>query len=87
MTPMQVCEMLIGPSPVIAQLMGYHRTAGYGWHQAATNRDAGDLPSTRIMRAILAHAAQNNIPLRPGHLIWGATRAEVEALLAMRAAA
>jgi hypothetical protein len=87
MTPMQVCEALIGPAPMLSQILGYHRTAGYGWHQAATTRDAGDLPSTRIMRALLAHAAKNEIPLRPDHLIWGARRSEIEALVGRKAAA
>lgn len=48
---------------------------------------AGDMPSARVMRSLLAHAAAKGIPLKPEHLIWGAPAAEVEALLKQMAAA
>lgn len=81
LTPIQVCERMIGPPPVLAGINSYDRTAAYGWRQAAKNRDAGDFPSTRVMRALLAHAAARGIPLRAEHLIWGARAADIEALL------
>lgn len=82
LTPIQVCERMIGPPPVLAEINSYDRTAAYGWRQAAKNRDAGDLPSTRVMRALLAYASARNIPLTADHLIWGAPASEIEALLA-----
>ncbi len=82
LTPLEVCERLIGPPAVIAELLGYVRTAPVQWRRGAENRDAGDLPSARIMRSLLAHAAARKIPLTAEMLIWGASAAEIEALAA-----
>jgi len=39
------------------------------------------------MRTLLQHSRQHNLGLTADHLIFGATRAEVDAILAARAAA
>lgn len=85
MTPSDVCERLIGIG-VIAKVLGYDRSAPFQWRHASKTRDAGDLPSARAMRRLLAHAAARQIPLTAEHLIWGADAAEIEALAAGLAA-
>lgn len=84
---MEVCFRLIGPHAVIAEIVGYGPTAPYLWERGARNRDAGDLPSAPIMRALLAHSAARGLGLTAEHLIWGAEEAEIEAILAARTAA
>jgi len=79
LTPLAICERLIGPPEVLGGVAGLGPKAAYGWRRPSKNRDAGDL-SPRIMRALLAHAAARGIPLRADHLIWGAPAAEIEAL-------
>ncbi|MBA83286.1 MAG: hypothetical protein CML69_10780 [Rhodobacteraceae bacterium] len=75
--------MLIGPLPVLSQLAGLNEKAAYLWRRKSAWREAGDMPP-RVNRRLLAHAAANRIPLTPGHLIWGAPREEIEALVAER---
>lgn len=80
LTPVQVCERLIGPLPVLERIVGYRPKAGYAWLRPSGSREAGDLPSARLMRSLLAHAAARGIPLTADHLIWGASAAEIDAL-------
>lgn len=85
LTPVEVCLRLIGPLPMLEVAVGYKPKAGYLWMAASKNRDAGDFPTTRLMRRLLAHAARHHIPLTADHLIWGASAEDIEALLAVRA--
>ena len=71
--------------PVIAEVVGYVRNAPYLWQKPAKGRRVGDLPSATVMRLLLAHAAARQIPLTADHLIWGASEAEITALLAQMA--
>lgn len=87
LTPMAICERLIGPPERLAGVVGTGAKAPYQWRRASDNRDAGDLPSPRHMRALLAFAAARGIPLTAEHLIWGGDAAEIEALAADAAAA
>lgn len=80
LTPTEVAERLIGPPDVLGAIIGMGDKAAYGWRHGSKFRDAGDFPSPRHMRALLAHAAARGIPLRAEHLIWGADAAEIEAL-------
>ena len=85
---MQVCERLIGKPEQIAAAIGLKEKAPYHWRNARTGRAAGDFPSATVMRQLLAHAAARQIPLTADHLVWGASEAEVDAILAdMRAKA
>ncbi len=81
LTPFEVVERLIGPPETVGPVVGIAQKTPYGWRHSSANRDAGDIPSTRNMRNLLAHAAANGIPLKPEHLIWGAPAAEIEDLL------
>lgn len=85
LTPVEVCERLIGPLPELERIGGYKPKAGYGWLRSSKERAPGDFPSVRLMRTLLAHARQHGIPLTAEHLIWGADAAEIEALLAAQA--
>ncbi len=82
LTPMKVCEALVGRPETLSQIAGFGPKAAYGWRHGSAWRDAGDVGSARTMRLLLAHAAARGIPLTAEHLIWGADAAEIEALLA-----
>lgn len=84
LTPVEVCLQLIGPLPVLEEAAGYQPKAGYTWLSNTKNRDAGDFPTARLMRRLLAHAAAHGIPLTADMLINGADAAEIEALIAAR---
>lgn len=81
LSPLTVAELLLGGVETVARIGGRDEKAAYHWRNANSMRDAGDIPSTRIMRSLLAHAGAHDIPLKPEYLIWGAPAAEIEALL------
>lgn len=85
-TPIAVVEALIGPPEQIGPLLGINDKATYLWRRASGQRDAGDIPAARYMRALLAHSAARGLGLTEAHLIWGAPAAEIEDILARRAA-
>lgn len=85
LTPLQVCTRLLGAYPALARVVGYGEKAPYLWEKPASNREAGDLPSARIMRALLDHSDRHGLGLTAEHLIWGASEAEVAAILQARA--
>lgn len=72
---------MIGRPETIGAAIGVSAKAAYHWRNPRTGRAAGDLPSADVMRRLLAFARANRIPLEPRHLIEGATRAEIDALL------
>ncbi|WP_420415809.1 hypothetical protein [Marinovum algicola] len=80
LTPLQVCERLVGPIEALGPIAGLGEKAAYHWRQPSRIRDAGDIPS-KAMRAILSHAAARELPLTEAHMIWGAPEAEVVQLL------
>jgi hypothetical protein len=65
--------------------IGLNRKTPYTWRKASDIRDAGDLPSMRTARQLLALAATRHLPLTAEHLIFGAPEAEIAALLARAA--
>lgn len=87
LTPMQVCERLIGPPEVLGPTVGYGTKAAYHWRREREGRRPGDLPSVEVIRLLLAHSAAHQLGLTADHLIWGAAEAEIEAILADRATA
>lgn len=87
LTPMQVCERLIGKPEAIGMAAGLGEKAAYHWRNERKGRAAGDLPTTAIMRALLDHSAARGLGLTAEHLIWGASEDEVAEILAARAAA
>jgi len=88
LTPVDVCERLFGGIEQVSEVCGLGPKAGYNWRRPSKMREAGDLPSGRIQRKLLAYAAANNIPLTPEHLIFGADSARIDQLVEqMRVAA
>jgi hypothetical protein len=77
LTPMAVCERVIGTPEQIAAIIHCAPKSPYGWRGASLNRAAGDIPSARHMRALLAHAAAHRLPLTADDLIWGVDEAEL----------
>lgn len=85
-TPIEVCEALFGGIEQIAAITGQHLKTPYHWRHASRDRDAGDIPSARLMRRLLEHSAERDLGLTADHLIRGATRAEIAAILDARVA-
>lgn len=85
LTPLEVCERLIGSLDAIGRAAGVKSKAPYHWRRASAGRAAGDIPINRA-RALLTWCGQRGIPLTAEHLIYGATEAEV-ARLQMRLSA
>jgi hypothetical protein len=82
LTPVEVCERLIGPIEDVARIAGSHPKRGYSWRQRSKWADAGDFRSMRHVRALHAHACARGIPLTLDHLVWGASEDEVARLAA-----
>lgn len=90
LTPYEVAARQFGSRARIEEILGLKRTAAYLYQRPASGRDAGDFPSARHQRRLLAHAAATRTVLLPEWLIWGATEAEIaaeEARVAAMAAA
>lgn len=85
LTPLEVCERLIGLPDILGPIAGRDVKSPYHWRNATKGRDAGDLPSTIIQRKLLNHAKANSIPLTADHLIFGADSAAIDALVAKMA--
>lgn len=79
LTPLAVCERLIGPYSAIEKIAGRKPKAAYIWARSAQGRSAGDMPAD-ANRSLLAYAAARDIPLTAEHLIWGASVEEIAAL-------
>jgi hypothetical protein len=86
LTPMQVCEKLIGPPEVLGPAVGYCTKTAYHWRRERSGRRPGDMPSAEVMRLLLAHSTAHNLGLTADHLIWGASEAVIDEILAARAA-
>jgi len=87
LTPLAVCERLVGDLPAIARVCGFSDKAAYPWRHGNNARQPGDIPNPILMRKLLAHSDRHALGLTPRHLILGADRAEIEAILAARAGA
>lgn len=84
LTPLEVCERLIGHIERIGPSIGLGRKVAYHWRHARKDREGGDFPSPGVMRALLDHSDRNGLGLTAEHLIRGASEAEVAAILAAR---
>lgn len=84
LTPMQVCERLIGKPEQIAAVTDLHPKSPFHWRNARSGRDAGDMPSVGIIRRLLTHSAAHGLGLTADHLIWGAGEEAVAEILAAR---
>lgn len=79
--PIAIAERLLGGIESVGQIAGKDRKAAYHWRHPSSARDAGDMPSARVMRSLLVYAQARGIPLTADHLIWGAPAAEIDAIL------
>ena len=84
LTPIEVCERLIGRPEVISRICEINEKSAYQWRGARGPRAAGDLPLTAYIRRLLAHSAAHGLGLTADHLIWGASEAEVADILSLR---
>ncbi len=81
LTPTDVTFRLLGGYKGVAAILGQHEKTPIAWKNGSKMRDAGDIPSPRIMRTLLAAAAQRRIALTADHLIYGGSEAEIAALM------
>lgn len=84
MTPLEVCEALFGGYEAVAKAVGHSKNAPLNWRHASSSRAAGDFPSATVMRKLLDHSDQRRLGLTATHLVRGASRAEVDAILSQR---
>jgi hypothetical protein len=82
---LDVCKHLIGREDVLAGICRVEDKSPFAWARPSKYRDAGDFPSARHMRQLLAHSDTHRLGLTARHLIEGAQLAEIEAILAARA--
>ena len=80
LTPVEVCQRLIGPLPDLERIAHYKPKSAYAWLRSSSDREAGYLPSVKLMQVFLTYAATHHIPLTADHLIWGAPADEIAAL-------
>jgi len=81
MTPLEVAEATIAPIEDLAVLCGLNSKAAYAWRRQTKHRAAGDFPSAMIIRKLYEHARVRGLRLELRHLIYGADRDELDALL------
>lgn len=82
---MEVCERLIGKPEKIAVAAGFaSKQAPFAWRNGSKDRDPGDIPSARTMRALLAWSDARQLGLTAEHLVRGADPSEIDAILAAR---
>lgn len=84
LTPLRVCERLIGSITLIAEICQVSHTAPHHWKRGSKLHRAGDIPSARHMARLLAYSDRLGLGLTPLHLIEGADEAEVTAILDAR---
>lgn len=84
LTPLQVCERLIGPIEEIGVAASLDRKSAYRWRHGSEWRDPGDIPHARVMRALLAWSKARNLGLTADHLVRGATEDEIQVILNAR---
>lgn len=84
LTPLEVCERLIGPLPELERICGLRPKALYIWRRPAQGREAGDIVSARYQRALLDWSERHGLGLTARHLVYGASAAELDAILAQR---
>lgn len=76
----------MGSAEAVECICGLRPKSFFVWRRPSLHRDAGDIPSARHMRQLLAHAEARDIPLTAEHLIRGCSADELEALIARAAA-
>lgn len=84
LTPLDVCRRLIGREDKIAAICGLHEKAPYYWARPSTWRDAGDFPSARYQRMLLAYSDEHGLGLTVEHMVFGAEASAIDAILAAR---
>ncbi len=80
LTPAEITFRLFGGPRGVSEILGGHEKTPLAWKRPSKLRDAGDIPSARIMRALLSAAAHRRIPLTAAHLVCGASEAEIAKL-------
>ncbi len=83
LTPLEVCERLIGGTTVLAGICGLGPKGPIFWRRQSERREAGDILSIHA-RKLLSHARRHRLGLTAEHLLYGAPEAEVQAILAAR---
>lgn len=85
LTPLEVCDALIGSPAQIATICGLKPKATYPWRRKSDWQEAGDIRAAKYMRKLLHYSRRHKLGLEAKHLIFGATRADVARILETRA--
>jgi len=80
LTPLEVCERLIGPPPRLSEICGLHPKTVFQWRHATKRHAAGDIRFCSNQRALLKYARANDIPLHASWLITGASSGVIDAI-------
>lgn len=83
LTPLEVAECLIAPIDELGAITNHHEKTPHKWRKSSAWRDAGDIPH-KAARQILRHSQKNKLGLTAEHLLFGAPRREIAALLDAR---
>jgi len=78
LTPLEVCIAIFGSIELVAQICGLASVSPHHWKRQTKNHDAYDIPSARHMRHLLDAAAERELVLHPGWLLYGADDRDVE---------
>lgn len=87
LTPLEVCQKLIGRIELIGEICECNEKAPYHWKRESGLHAAGDIRSARHMRSLLNYSESRGLGLTPRHLVDGASAAEVAAILEARGGA
>lgn len=86
LTPLEVCERLVGSRTALAAICGLGKKGAFFWNRPSQWRDAGDM-LPKHQRSLLDYSDRHGLGLTAGHLIRGADEAEIVAILDARGAA
>lgn len=77
LTPLEVCQKLIGPLDRLAHIAGVTAKSPYHWKRPSKTRAAGHLPPN-VLVAMLAHVEGRRLPVTARDLVLGMSEDEME---------
>lgn len=72
LSPVDVCVALLGSVPAVGEAAGLRGKSAFPWRRPSNFRDAGDLPSVRVLRKIHGELVARDLPVKLEWLVYGA---------------